>query len=707
MATLAPLAIKLVANMEKAQKDFGAMSATISSIEKSAKNATPSMKNLTDAVKGMTIMQDAAAKAQEMYSNEPLEETKRIVDQTTESLGTMKTTVENLGQGVSDDILQMKPTISNVQKAQGEIQKLKALHAELEAQGQGGLLADSIRQAEANMAELSNRTVQAQSEANMLKTTLMALNAIPFRILATVFSDIMGGMKTFGNEFNERFGGMPARIVQITAAVTALVVVIGLAHAKTTALGLSTSYFMALWKSSIIYQGVSGFITLVTVLNAKIWACAIATSAWLVAQIGLNVAWTYFLAATGVGLILVVLAAAVTVVTALTMGWWKNKDAIKETEDRLKALEDATQKAAERFRQLRDAAYNTLESLKEPLEKFIDKMNEIRELGGDWKMIAAAKIEYKDTQYGDLLKKQISAIEKFENITKQVAEDLKPDPLLGNKFRNNISRINPGEAENIRVNAEKQLRDSLGIVRENEKLREQADALARALKAGVITQQEYNAAMLKAREQWDPAMKAQIEAAKQHEAAQKRLADEQEKAAAEFQNLVKQFKGMGKTPVESFKELSVDLRRVRVALAPAEFKAATDKLLADLANGLGVSKYLADALTPAQKLAETYRNLEIYAREAGLSTKELAKAKERARKAFEAEADKTEKADANVDRSRNAAIEAGTMAYYEAQNKTNKPLLDEGRKTNRHLAVIERAVMRQDNGSRNSFTVIH
>ena len=136
MANLAPLAIKLVANMEKAQKDFSIMSSTISSIEKSAKNATPSMKNLTDAVKGMTVMQDAAAKAQEMYNNEPLIETKRLVDETTNSLGTMKSTVENLGQGVAEDILHMKPTIANAQKAQGEIQKLKALHAELEKQGQ-------------------------------------------------------------------------------------------------------------------------------------------------------------------------------------------------------------------------------------------------------------------------------------------------------------------------------------------------------------------------------------------------------------------------------------------------------------------------------------------------------------------------------------------------------------------------------------------
>ena len=44
MANLAPLVIKLVANMDKAKKDFNAMSKTIASIEKSVKSATTSMK---------------------------------------------------------------------------------------------------------------------------------------------------------------------------------------------------------------------------------------------------------------------------------------------------------------------------------------------------------------------------------------------------------------------------------------------------------------------------------------------------------------------------------------------------------------------------------------------------------------------------------------------------------------------------------------
>ena len=68
MANIAKLAIRLVADMEKAQKDFSSMSSTIASIEKSAKHATPSMKNLTDSVKGLGMMQEAVKRYSESNS---------------------------------------------------------------------------------------------------------------------------------------------------------------------------------------------------------------------------------------------------------------------------------------------------------------------------------------------------------------------------------------------------------------------------------------------------------------------------------------------------------------------------------------------------------------------------------------------------------------------------------------------------------------
>ena len=851
MANLAKLAIKLVADMEKAQKDFNSMSQTITSIEKSAKNATPSMKNLTDSVNGLGMMQEAAAKAQEMYDNEPLKETKRLVDEATDSLGTMKSTVENMSKGVADDILHMKPTIANVQKAQGEIQKLKALHAELEKQGHGGLLADSIKQAEANMGDLSNRTVQAQSEANMLKTTLMALNAIPFRVLTTVFSDIVGGMKTFGNEFNERFGGMPARIAQVTAAVTALVVVIGLATAKTTALGVSTSYFMALWKSSTIYQGLGGVITLLnTILGTQI-AITAATVAWVA------------VATLGIGVLIACIAWMVT-------SWFDNSAAIQESENRMKALEASTQKTIDRWRELNNVAKNALESLMSPAEKLVNKLKEIGEIrkapeaikeqmravaqqqqglaqrmaegnGNGWfaesdiersrqaefnrlqtlleqlteqyhemvqyteEQLAAmeenARIEHLKGQYGSLLEETMTAQETYNDVLARLAEDfeaqritaeematvqenarikylkeqygsLLEETMTAQETYNDVlarlaedfeaQRISAEEMATVQENAVKQLRDSLGIVKSDAvKLHERMTALADALEAGVISQQEYNAALQKAKEQLDPATQAATEAAKQHEAAQKRLAEE-------YRQQVDKFRNMGKTPVESFKELSVELNRVRASLTASQFAAAKNKLLADLANGLRVAQYLKDAATPAQQLAETYKNLEIYAREANLTTQELTAAKNRAKEALEKQSEyyslylkaqdamlttqeklnrelqriadeakkwgwdariiekmkelKTEellgkeKADVqknqdssgrNVDQSQNAALEFGTVAYYEKQMKdTNKPLLDETKKQTKQIADIGKDIKKLRTGNRQPGIVI-
>jgi len=159
------------------------------------------------------------------------------------------------------------------------------------------------------------------------------------------------------------------------------------------------------------------------------------------------------------------------------------------------------------------------------------------------------------------------------------------------------------------------------------KLQERSEQLAFALEKGVITQEEYNAALAEAHRRWNPAVRAAEEAARQQAAEQMRLADE-------YRRQVDRFQQMGKTPVESFKELMVDLEQVRAALTPSQFEDAKNKLLSDLAGGLGIATYLQDVAAPAQKLAETYKNLENYAREAGLTAKELTAAKDRARAAL-------------------------------------------------------------------------
>ena len=175
MANLAKLAIKLVADMEQAQKDFSTMSKTISIIDKSAKNATPSMQNLTDTVKGLGMMQEVAK-----HINDPLAETRRVAGEAAAALGTIKSTVKTMGQGVAEDILHMKPTIANVMQAQGEIKKLIALQKELGKDGH--LLNDAIHDAQKNLATLGNNAVQVTADMQMFKSVINGLNMVPFNL---------------------------------------------------------------------------------------------------------------------------------------------------------------------------------------------------------------------------------------------------------------------------------------------------------------------------------------------------------------------------------------------------------------------------------------------------------------------------------------------------------------------------------------------
>ena len=634
MANIAKLAIKLVADMENAQKEFSSISKTISSIERSAKTATPSMNNLTDAVKGMQTMQGAVQKAVEIGDLGTLEKAKHVCDE-------LKSTVQTMGEGVGEDILKMKPTISNVQKAQKEVEKLLALQKEMGAEGH--LLDSAIQKAQMSMAELGNQTMQAKMEANLLKSALIGINSMPFMILSSLFADLLKNTKEWGGGFN-------TTAVRAVAVTGSLVIALGLAGAKMTALGVSTSYFVGLWKSSIIYQGLSGVITLLnTILGTQI-AITAAT-----------VAWT---AAATLGISVVVGAVAMMVAK-----WFDNSAAIDESNRSIEAMEKATQKVLDRWKQLQNVAKNALESLMTPAEKLVNKLNELKE---------AQKAP-------DKLKEELKNLaNRQQRVAGWIANDQKNGGWFAdtnlqkqhvdefNAIQKNMEDLNAALKEQVKITDEqvaaawkKDIRDQLNIESPAEKLKERMELLNLALQQGAINQQEYAAAVQAANEQWDPATKAAIEQTKAAAEATKKLAQEQERAAAEFRALANKFKTMGKTPVESFKELSVDLRRVQAALTPAEFKAATNKLRADLANGLGIASYLKDAATPAQQLAETYKKLEMYAREANLSSKELTAAKNRAKEALEKQSE-----------------------YYSLYQKAQDAMLTTQEKLNRELTRI-------------------
>jgi len=672
MPNIAKMALKFVADLEQAQKDFTTMSATIANIENSAKTATPSMRNLTDAVKGLGMMEGAVQKAVEVQDIDTITHAKNACE-------ALKSTAQRMGEGVADDILKMKPTISNVQKAQGEIQKLIALQKEMG--NNGYLLDDAIKNAQRSMAELGNQASQVNMEMQMIKSVVMGINTLPFRVLSSVFAEILKNTKGWGETFN-------TSTVRAVAVTGALVIALGLAGAKMTALGVSTSYFVGLWKSSIIYQGLAGVITLLnTILGTQI-AINAATLAWV------------GIATLGIGLLVAAVASLVT-------SWYDHSAAMDESKRSMEAIEESTNKVIDRWKELNNVAKNALEALMTPAEKLVNKLKEIdlsqntdeiraqmksiherqqklagwiadkknhgwfaetdimKDLKAEFKQNQAqfdklyktlkemtvlteeqlaaakanAKIEYLKERYGKLIDKSVTVQEQYIATLNNLTEDLK---------RQDGAEIDFEQAALIRKNLQAQLREQLGFTETPaQRLKEQLDVLKFALDESVISQAEYTDKVREAMEKYDPGTKAAAELAK------------------ETQKLADKFRSAGKTPLESFKELSVDLRQVQEVLSPAEFATATNKLLSDLASGLGVTKFLADAATPARQLAETYRNLEAYARESGLADQELIAAKNRAREALEKQS-----------------------AYYTLYQKAQDALLTTQEKLNRELHRI-------------------
>jgi hypothetical protein len=238
------------------------------------------------------------------------------MDKIDATIDTMKAKLQDMGQGVAGDILNMEPTIKNVFKAQQEITRLKALRDELASQGiNDDILGGAIAQAEENLGQLSTRTAEVKIEMDGLKAAMYSVQNVPFAVLATVLTDIWKSVAGAGADFNQKWNGMPAVIAKTAAVVGALVVAIGLAHVKMTALGASTTYFTALLKSSLIYQGLTGAVPALTAIAAKIWAAAAATSAWIAAQKGLTLA-------TASTSIMGVLSSALAGITAAAAGIW-------------------------------------------------------------------------------------------------------------------------------------------------------------------------------------------------------------------------------------------------------------------------------------------------------------------------------------------------------------------------------------------------
>jgi hypothetical protein len=259
--------------------------------------------------------------------------------------------------------------------------------------------------------------------------------------------------------------------------------------------------------------------------------------------------------------------------------------------------------------------------------------------------------------------------------------------------------------------------------------------LQTALQSGAITQEQYNIGMSNALKHFNETDTATLEA--------KKKADE---LAATQQKLVDKFKGMETlSAVAEFELLSAELQSVRNKLKPEEFASAQQKLLNDLAKGLGIEDFInpkqsetlelvqqkildyynkldglgqatfdlaaaqrrvtesfekqseyynlyrkaQDALIPAQqKLTDAFKRIEEEAGKWGWTDDIVAKMKEMTKEEIIGKEEESGQNTAKPDHSRNAALELGTVAYYEAQKKGNDPILKENQKQTKTLETI-------------------
>jgi hypothetical protein len=262
----------------------------------------------------------------------------------------------------------MEPTINNVLKAQREIERLKELQAELKSQAGADqtILDAEIQQATENMGELSRRTAETQIQTQLLNSTIMAVNSMPFIILTQAIQNLYKWIADSGNAINKTYKGLPEIITKVIALIVALTVMIGLAYSRQTALNGAATYFQAIWNSSVIVQGIKGFISLLGTVIALITAAIGGTHGWTLAQWNLNIA----MSVNPIGVIVAAIALILTLVIAVGAAvyfawqWWsKSAQAAEEHKKRIENMEKATEnfrnkigEAVDRYKELNNLA---------------------------------------------------------------------------------------------------------------------------------------------------------------------------------------------------------------------------------------------------------------------------------------------------------------------------------------------------------------
>jgi len=278
MANIATLAMKVSADIGNFTKDIAAASELIQKMDKVVQATSPSMRNLKDAAQGYGTMLSAVAEAQKRVNEYPLLENQTALRESTELTEKLRNKLGELAEKAPDDILKMKPTLSNIQKAQEQLENLKQI---AESTGQTELFAGAIERATKNIQTLTANTVQAQTEMESFKSVIFGFQNLPFQILLEIFKDVKKWFEGFAEKFDSKMGGWPSLILKLSAAFAGLIILLGTMQTQMGGLVASTAMWRSLWGSSVIVGGLKGIIVLLNSILGTQWAINAATLTWV------------------------------------------------------------------------------------------------------------------------------------------------------------------------------------------------------------------------------------------------------------------------------------------------------------------------------------------------------------------------------------------------------------------------------------------
>jgi ABC-type transporter Mla subunit MlaD len=794
MATIANLAIKIQANIGNLVDKFNEVSGNINTMSKIISSTSPNVKTLRDSFLALSAVQDVV---------------KNSVNLTSEQLAELQKNVDNVAHAVQSNaekaaagISQMTPSVEGFRKACEQFNALQELAEQMrEVTGDSQALNGVLETAREGLAQLAV-SINQVNLTNLAFNAATALNALPLLLISGTLKDIYQWAKELWSYVDNASGGWLGTSVKVITTLTVILGLIGYCTTATISWSAVTAFLQGLFRSNIVIVGL-------TTVVSMLWAGATATAAWLVAQLGLNTAWTYFLASTGIGLILVAIGGIVYGIMKLVQWLSSGKSAAEQMKDEIKAMEDQTAafrdkigESIDRYRELNNLARKYHEDNLTGLQKYENKLKEIDEVLNRQNVAESAmsQLDAKQNELQTALDKATSAgeTERMESLQKQIdkivedkaalqkerdqspamsaadaaaAKEKERVALLQGRFGDLLEQTLTPQQEYAKTIFDLALLTQKGLVTEAEQQLITANALKKrneamigslgigelietpetaqniydknianlqtALESGVITQEQYNTGMANALKRFNETDTATLEAKKQAGGF-----------AAAQQKLVDKFKGMETlSPVAAFESLSAELQSVRDKLKPEELADAQQKLLNDLAGGLGIADFVnpkqsdtlesvqqkvldyynqldglgkatfdlaaaqrrvtesfekqseyynlyrkaQDALIPAQqKLTDAFKRIEEEAGKWGWTDEIVAKMKEMTEDEIIGKEEGKEQNTPKPDHSKNAALELGTVAYYEAQKKGNDPILKENQKQTKTLETIAR-----------------